>query len=265
MQPGPGAAATFTLVEGQGPPLVMIHGVGLDHTMWDKVMPQLTATRQVVRYDLLGHGNSSDPPGPRSIDDFVSQLLGVMDAHGVVKPDVAGLSLGGQIALAAAARHPDRVGRLALLNTVFNRSGEEQAAVRRRLDAAEKGGMTRVASLAINRWFSHHWQAANPNDVSAVRTRLESNRLGAYSKAYRVFIEGDPLLPGAAANVQSPTLAMTGALDPGSTPAMSRALAKAVPTGQALVLDKLRHLPPIESPAVFARALLGFLDGEEEV
>jgi pimeloyl-ACP methyl ester carboxylesterase len=69
-------------------------------------------------------------------------------------------------------------------------------------------------------------------------------------------------MPAAAANVTAPTLAMTGELDPGSTPAMSHALANAVPGGQAVVLAGLHHLPPIEAPGAFLRPFLDFLDQE---
>ena len=69
-------------------------------------------------------------------------------------------------------------------------------------------------------------------------------------------------MPAAAANVTAPTLAMTGELDSGSTPAMSHALADAVPGGQAVVLAGLHHLPPIEAPGAFLRSFLDFLDQE---
>ena len=231
---------------GGGTPLVLLHGVGLDLTMWDGVVDALAADRQVVRFDMLGHGRTLDPSGERSIG----------------RPDLAGLSMGGMVSLAAAARHPSTFRRVALLNTVFGRTSEQAAGRRERLAAAETGGMGAVAALAIDRWFTADWQAANPVDTAAVRERLLTNDLAAYLKAYRVFVGGDPLMPAAAANVTAPTLAMTGELDPGSTPAMSHALADAVPDGQAVVLAGLHHLPPIEAPGAFLRPFLDFLDQE---
>ena len=247
---------------GGGTPLVLLHGVGLDLTMWDGVIDALAADRQVVRFDMLGHGRTLDPSGDRSIGDFVAQLLEVVDALGLGRPDLAGLSMGGMVSLAAAARHPSTFRRVALLNTVFGRTPEQAAGRRERLAAAEAGGMGAVADLAIDRWFTADWQAANPVDTAAVRERLLANDLAAYLKAYRVFVGGDPLMPAAAANVTAPTLAMTGELDSGSTPAMSHALADAVPGGQAVVLAGLHHLPPIEAPGAFLRSFLDFLDQE---
>ena len=253
---------TFVTVDGEGPPLVLVHGVGLDHTMWDRVLDSLGASRRVIRYDLLGHGQTPDPPGPRTLEDFVVQLLTVLDAHRLDRADVAGLSLGGMVALAAAARHPDRFDRLALLNTVFERSPEQVETALRRMAIAESEGMAAVADLAVDRWFSTQWQAEHPAQVDQVRRRLADADPVGYLKAYRVFIAGDPLMPEGATAVTAVTLAMTGELDPGSTPAMSRALATAVTGGQVRILAGLHHLPPVEEPSTFAGALLEFFDRE---
>jgi len=253
---------TFATVDGEGPPLVLVHGVGLDHTMWDRVLDSLGASRRVIRYDLLGHGQTPDPPGPRTLDDFVVQLLTVLDAHRLDRADVAGLSLGGMVVLAAAARHPDRFDRLALLNTVFERSPEQVETALRRMAIAESEGMAAVADLAVDRWFSTQWQAKHPAQVDQVQRRLADTDPVGYLKAYRVFIAGDPLMPEGATAVTAATLVMTGELDPGSTPAMSRALATAVTGAQVRILAGLHHLPPVEEPSTFAGALLEFFDQE---
>jgi pimeloyl-ACP methyl ester carboxylesterase len=250
------------MVDGEGPPLVLVHGVGLDHTMWDRVLDSLSAFRRVVRYDLLGHGQTPDPPGPRTLEDFVVQLLAVLDAYRLDRADIAGLSLGGMVALAAAVRHPGRFDRLALLNTVFERSPEQVSSAVRRMAIAESEGMAAVADLAVDRWFSPQWQVEHPAQVDQVRRRLADTDPVGYLKAYRVFIAGDPLMPEGAAAVTAATLAMTGELDSGSTPAMSRALAAAVTGGQVRILAGLHHLPPVEAPSTFASALSDFLDRE---
>ena len=249
---------------GARPPLVLIHGVGLDHAMWDPVVEALATDRRVVRYDLLGHGRSPDPAGSRSMDDFVEQCLAVMDDHVDRIPDLAGLSLGGLIALGLAARHPGRLGRLALLNTVFDRTPDQVRVVRARLARTEAEGRALVADLAIERWFASDWQAAHPEQVGAVRRCMLANDVAAYLKAYRVFVDGDSTMPVAAANVTARALVMTGELDPGSTPAMSEALASAVADGVARILPGLRHLPPLEAPEAVVAALLDFLDHRDQ-
>ena len=253
---------TFTRVDGEGPPLVLIHGVGLDHTMWDLVVGRLAEQRTVIRYDMIGHGRTPDRPGNRRVEDFVAELVQVLHTQGLNRPDVAGISMGGMVALAAAVRNTSLFKRMAQLNTVFERTPEQITALLSRLAAAEAGGMAAVADMAIDRWFDSPWQVEHPDRVLAVRASLMATDLAGYLKAYRLFINGDPLVPAQVAQIQDPVLAMTGELDVGSTPEMATALAGVVPNGQARVLDGLHHLPPIEEPDVFATALTDFLEME---
>jgi len=251
---------TFIRVEGTGAPLLLIHGVGLDHTMWDLVASSLAGHRRIVRYDMMGHGRTPDLPGDRSIEDFVSELLHVVQSQDLDQPEVVGISLGGMVALATSIRNQGRFGKLVLLNTVFDRSANQIEELKERLAITETDGMNAVAKMAVDRWFKPAWQAEHPERVLAIRERLQSTDLSAYLKAYNLFIEGDPLMPEGAQRIQEPVLAMTGEFDLGSTVEMSTALAGAVQNGQVRILNKLHHLPPIEAPDLFATALINFLE-----
>ena len=259
-------AGWYSRCDGQGPPLVLVHGVGLDHRMYDPVLQQLTRANTVVRYDLWGHGRSDDPPGPRTLEDFITQLLEVIEHHRLSIPHIAGLSLGGLIVRAAATRYPQHFARVGILNAVYQRTEAQRQGARERLARTEHEGMQPVAALAIDRWFSQAWQAQHPEKVAMVYEQLLSNDVKAYLKAYRVFIEGDARPgpgcgPGLSA-ITCPTLLMTGQLDVGSTAQMSRAMAGEIPDAQLRILPGLRHLPPIEAPEMFADALLEFLNPE---
>ncbi len=254
--------ATFSRVDGAGPPLVLVHGVGLDHTMWDPVVETLAQQHRVLRYDIWGHGRSDDPLGPRRFEDFAAQLLEVLDTHGIESSDVVGLSLGGLIALTVAARHPSRVHRAVLVSTIFGRSEGQRDGVRQRLELAEKQGLAPVADLAVKRWFTPQWQASHPDETEAVRQRLLTNDLAGYLKAYRLFAEAHALATEAAPEVEAPTLVLAGECDSGSTPEMAVALAETIPNGKAQVMAGLRHLAPLEAPNLFAKAVHRFLDQE---
>lgn len=239
--------------------LVLVHGVGLDCSMWDLVVDDLAADRQVIRYDLLGHASSPDTPGDRKLGDFVAQLIDVLDHHGVGEVDLLGLSLGGLIALQSALDHPTRINRLMLCNTVHGRTDSQRAGAMQRLALTEQDGMAPVADLAIDRWFTRDWQAANPDRVEAVRTRLSTADPAGYVKAYRLFVETD-IATADIARITAPTLVLTGELDVGSTPAMTDALATAIPNATAQVLPGLHHVPPIEAPPAFVDAVRAFLE-----
>ncbi len=254
--------STFSRVDGQGPPLVLIHGVGLDHTMWDLVVEELALQHRVLRYDLWGHGRSNDPPGPRRADDFVGQLLEVLDLHEIGSSDVVGLSLGGLIASMTAARHPNRVRRAVLVSTVFGRSESQLAGVWQRLGIAENEGLEPVADLAVKRWFMPQWRASHPAETESVRQRLLTTDHAGYLKAYRLFADADALAASLAPDIEAPTLVLAGERDTGSTPEMAVALADAIPGGEARTMPGVHHLAPIEEPNLFSNALLEFLNQE---
>jgi 3-oxoadipate enol-lactonase len=97
-----------------GTPLVAIQGLGYTADMWFRVLPGLSAGRRMIRFDNRGVGRSNVPPTPWSIADMVGDTVAVLDAAGVERADVLGVSMGGLIAQELALGHPDRVGRLVL-------------------------------------------------------------------------------------------------------------------------------------------------------
>jgi len=244
---------------GRGAPLVLLHGVGLDHTLWDDLAPHLEADFDVLRYDLLGHGAAPGITGAADIQHFITQLDAELDQAGWKHANVLGYSMGGLIAGAYAAARPQRVKRLVLLSTVFQRTPEEVQAVMARLDAAATQDVQAAAAVSLQRWFTPAFQAARPDRVAAIGQRLVQNDRANFLAAYRLFAEGDQLLAQAAPDIACPTLAMTGEHDVGSTPRMTRGLARALPDSRARVIDGQRHMLPVEDPAVVAAALHAFL------
>lgn len=243
---------------GRGEPLVLLHGVGLDHTLWDDLAPLLEPHFDVLRYDLLGHGNAPGIDETVTMQDFIGQLDAELGRAGWHSANVLGYSMGGLIAGAYAAARPQRVTRLALLSTVFRRSPDEARAVLARLDAAATQDPEAAAQVSLARWFTPGFQARRPERVASIGQRLLRNNPPHFLAAYRVFALGDPVLAQAAPGIACPALVMTGEEDVGSTPRMTRELAAALPRGQARVVPGQRHMLPVEEPAVVASALHGF-------
>lgn len=244
---------------GRGAPLVLLHGVGLDHTLWDELAPLLEARFDVLRYDLLGHGAAPGIHGVARIEDFIAQLDAELDLAGWRKACVLGYSMGGLIAGAYAAARPQRVDRLVLLSTVFQRTPDEVQAVMARLEAAATQDVQAAAAVSLKRWFTPAFQAARPERVAAIGQRLVRNDRANFLAAYRLFAHGDPVLAQAAPDIACPTLVMTGDEDVGSTPRMSRGLARALPDARLRVVDGQRHMLPVEAPDAIATALHAFL------
>jgi pimeloyl-ACP methyl ester carboxylesterase len=265
------AGETAYCLAGRGPPVVLIHGVGLDASIWEGQVPALAERHRVLAYDMLGHGASANPPGQRRLGDFVDQLAALLDALEMGPVALVGFSMGSLVARAFSAAHPERVSRLALLSTVYRRSQEEQAAILARLGQAETEGPANLIEGALERWLSAEFQAANPQVVAGIRDRLIQNDVTGFIAAYRVFAEADDemtaFLEGRGLTQETiacPTLVLTGELDPGSSPAMAWRLTEAISGARCAILPGLRHLALMEAPDAVTNPLIEFLDGMGE-
>ncbi|MEE2980374.1 MAG: alpha/beta fold hydrolase [Pseudomonadota bacterium] len=250
---------THFQVGGEGPPLVLIHGVGLDLTLWAHFATAFESDFTVIRYDMLGHGLSAKPPGRRRLDDFVAQLHRLHEYLDVGPAAVAGFSMGGLIARSYVARHPDKVGRLVLMNTVFERNPAQRAAIQDRLDLVVREGTASTIDMAMTRWFSPGFLADHTEIEASLRHRLESNDAHGFLEAYRLYTDADGALSGDLESVACPTLVVTGSDDVGSTPAMAEAMAARVVDGRCLVFLGHRHMGLVEDPDPVIAALRDFL------
>jgi (E)-2-((N-methylformamido)methylene)succinate hydrolase len=242
------------------PPVVFIHGVGLDQTMWDGVLEHLSADRELVTFNMIGHGDAPKPVGPYSLDLFVAQLSEVVDAISPHEPvDVVGFSMGALVAQGFTCTHSNRVRRLVLLHSVFDRTPSERAAIVARVADVRAGGFLTSIDAALDRWFTPDFAATNPATISEVRRVLEANDVAAYANSYEVFATADERLVDSAAEIVCETLVLTGDGDQRSTPEMTCRLAATIPKGRAVVLPALRHLAAIEDPHVVADHLQAFL------
>src|SRR5215207_10850346 len=102
---------------GQGAPLVLIHGFPLDHHLWDELVPLLEDTFDVILPDLRGFGDSTTVDSPYSMDDYASDIAGLLDELGIRKAAIVGHSMGGYVALAFARLYPERVSGLGLVSS----------------------------------------------------------------------------------------------------------------------------------------------------
>ena len=102
---------------GRGAPVVLIHGVGLDATLWQAQVEVLSKHYDVIAYDMLGHGESALPTEDATLDDYADQLLTLLDELKLPMATVVGFSMGGLVARAFALRHPGRInGMLSLIH-----------------------------------------------------------------------------------------------------------------------------------------------------
>ncbi|MFZ6048972.1 alpha/beta fold hydrolase [Pseudomonas sp. CR3202] len=256
-------AGTSYLATGQGHPVVLIHGVGLNKEMWGGQIVGLAPHFQVIAYDMLGHGASPRPEPGTGLVGYAEQLRELLEHLKLERATVIGFSMGGLVARAFALHHPQRLEGLVILNSVFNRSAEQRAGVIERTRQAAEHGPDANAEAALSRWFSREYQAANPAQIAAIRQTLASNDPQGYLTTYELFATQDMYRAEDLDSIKVPTLVATGELDPGSTPEMARQLAACIPGARVVVLDEQRHMMPVESPRLVNQMLLEFLQQAE--
>lgn len=249
-------------VEGNGPTLVFLHGVLMDHRSWARQVAALVGENRIVRLDMLGHGACPDRPGPRRLEDFVDQVQEVIEATCPDTPPVlVGFSMGGLIAQAHAIRHSASLRGLVLLNAVYNRTVEELKSVAVRLDTLERDGIASVIEAARTRWFRAEEIAEQGAEIEEILSWMAEGDIAAKTKAYRVFTSEDHKTAGRLGEITCPALVMTGDGDKGSPPHMSEALAAVIPDARLRVLERQQHMMPVLAADRVNAELRGFLAG----
>jgi pimeloyl-ACP methyl ester carboxylesterase len=245
--------------DGEGPPLLLIHGVGSRLEAWDGVVARLRSAFRTLCFDLKGHGESAKPPGPYSAEGFAADAVGILDHLGIARAHVVGFSLGGLVAQAFALAYPARLDRLVLLSTVAGRTPEEAARVRERLDIVASGIPGAHFESSLARWFTDEFRAANPALLAEYAAQNQANDPAAYAAAYRVLALTD--LAEDLVRIKAPTLIATGEGDQGSNPRMARLMHERIAGSRLVILPRLRHSILIEAPDRVATLLAEFLGG----
>ena len=246
-------------LQGSGPAVALVHGLGLNRAMWQWQLPALIPHFNVLTYDLFGHGESSMPVGVPDLTMFSEQLLGLMDRCGFERAAVVGFSLGGMIARRFALDHPSRLSAMAILHSAHDRTPIEREAILKRVRQSEGTGPSSTADAALERWFTADFRAANPDVMTLIRDWIMSNDPAVYPGIYRVLAEGDVEIAGDIDRISSPTLVMTGEEDSGNSPEMARKMAARIAGAREVILPGLRHMALAEAPRTFNEPLLVFL------
>jgi 3-oxoadipate enol-lactonase len=236
-----------------GPAVVLVHALGLDWRMWEAMMTRLTPGRRVFAYDIRGHGWAAGSPAPSAMDQAGADLIGVLDALGLTRAHVVGLSYGGGIAQTAAVAHPDRFDSLALLGT----TDFPFEAFEARAHAAETEGMAAQVIPSLTRWFTPEAIAVNPWGVRYAREHILRDDPADWAGAWRAFKSLD--VQRRLAGFTPPVLVLAGELDASCPPDLMNGVAERIPGSSFRVLPDTPHMMSLEHPEAVANALEKFL------
>lgn len=240
---------------GTGLPLLLLNSVGCDLTLWDGVVAHLKGFR-VLRMDMRGHGISDTPPGDATLDQLALDALAVLDAAGVDKAAVCGLSLGGMTAMTLALKAPSRVSALILACTSARMDRQVWEA---RIAAVRGAGMAAVADSVMTRFFSEAFRHSHAQEVNAIRARFLGLDPEGYAGCCAAIRDMDLL--DRISGIVAPVLVIAGAMD-AATPFEGHGSEIRKRIAQAAVrIISAGHIAPVEKPDAFAALVTDFLSG----
>ena len=221
-------------------PIVFIHGVGLNHKIWE---PQINVFENTfLAYDILGHGKTPLDKEHLSFDDFSNQLINLIDELNIRRIHLVGFSIGSLIARNFASKYSDRLESLILLCSIFRRTEKQQQIVKDRFELAKKSKS--LSKQALKRWFTDEYLEKNPNTYNKISSILEQNSMENFLKIYELFVNHKD--EEQFEKIKTKTLIMTGEGDIGSTPEMSINLSKVINNSNVKIISKGKHLCSIE-------------------
>lgn len=237
--------------------VVLIHEMGGSLESWDEVAPRLAASRRVLRYDTRGAGLSEKARGVLSIDTMVDDLAALMDALGVAgKVSLAGVAVGGAIALHAAARLPQRIAAAVVGSPATGVAPGRRAAVLERVAAIERDGMRSSVEDSMANGYAPELRR-DAARFAAFRARWLGNDPASYATIYRM-LAGMDLQPELA-TIACPVLVLGGSLDRVRPPALAEPVARSIPGARYQVLET-GHYMAVATPELVAAAIGDFLD-----
>ena len=225
-------------------PIVFIHGVGLDHQMWE---PQINNLNEfsTITYDLLGHGKTPNMKEKLTLKDFSQQLMNILDHLKINQINLIGFSLGSLIALDFASNYQNKIDKLVLIGTAYKRSEKERSLVLDRYNQAKLN--MPISKQALKRWFSDDYLEKNPKTYDLFMNTLtkQPEDHKNFLKAYELFVNHiDDVI--AIQKIDKKTLVMTGSEDSGSSPFMSKQLVKDLDNSNYIEIKNGKHLCSIE-------------------
>lgn len=244
-------------VDGEGPALFLIHGIGASRHSFDGLVDRLKGEFRCIGYDLRGHGRSPTPRPPYTLDQLVEDLEALRAELGIEKAHFAGHSLGGMIGPAYARKYPQHVLSLGLYSTAAFRTEDDSAKVRGVVAAMRAKGIPQVLETLKDRWFTPEFSARRPEVIERRMKQVIDTDPEVFLSVFDIYAETEmaPWLH----EIRHPCLVLTGENDGGCNPRLNQQIADALPDSELVILPVLRHAILLEAADQVAPPVLDFL------
>jgi 3-oxoadipate enol-lactonase len=243
-------------IEGpeHAPVLMLSNSLGTDLHMWDEQVAAFTQHFRLVRYDRRGHGKSSVPKGPYTMERLGRDVLGVLDALSIEKINWCGLSMGGMVGMWLGANAANRIDKLILSNT--SAYFPDRSMWDGRIKLVREKGLEGIVDANMERWFTAEFRQRSGAAMAKMREMFLATKVEGYIGCGEAIRDMDhrPLLP----KITRPTLLIAGRRDPATTLEAGEYIKANVPGAKIAVLEAA-HISNLEQPKVYAETVLGFL------
>ena len=242
--------------EADKPILLLLHALGVEGKCWEPVAALLD-NFTVLSPDFPGHGTAALTDEPMTVRMLADSLTQKLRDAGITRTHVAGMSLGGLVAQELAARHPDLVDRLVLIDTVATYPEIVRQQWRDRAVIARESGMQSLIAPTIDAWFTRDAIDADTPAVRAVKEMISAINPEAYARACELLEHADTRESLTA--ITAPTLIVCGSDDLPAFLAAVPMFEESISGAQVAWIDPGRHAAALESPNAFVAALRKFL------
>ena len=246
----------YELHGNEGAPwLVLSHSLACSTRMWDPQIEAFKSSHRILAYDMRGHGQTSAPAGPYTLDMLADDVLGLAASLRIKSGVYCGLSIGGMIGQTIALRGSHPFERMVLADTTHAQPPEALKQWEERIGIAETQGMAGLVDSTLERWFTEPFRKKNPPELQGIRKLIERTPVAGYVGCGRAImgLNTTAKLKG----IRLPVLAITGEQDlaaPGT-----RYIGENIPGAKLVVIPNASHIANVEQPEAFNRALREFL------
>lgn len=250
---------TDVIQVGDGPDLLLLHTLLAERTVFDRVLPELSARHRLTIPNLPGYGDTPPLSDPNpSVRDYSDRIAGIMDAADL--PDdtaVLGNGAGGFMSVALGIDHGDRFGKLILADTGPGFPRPAKKPLRMLAEKVEAEGMEAVLDAAMLRMFPKPYIAANPDVIAERKAALATCVPAAFAATARAL--ADVEMADEIGTIGNETLVMIGLDDATTPPDLSYALHQGIPGAKLIEIPDCGHCPQIQARDTFVKSVLGFL------
>ncbi|AMN41118.1 alpha/beta fold hydrolase [Rhodoplanes sp. Z2-YC6860] len=249
---------TINMVEmGSGPAVLLIHGLGWDHSLWNPTIAYFAPRYRMIAADTRGHGATDKPDGPYDMEMFARDYAALIDALGLKRLCVIGLSQGGMVAQKLALVRPDLVSALVLVSTSCKSDPSLRDNMEARIAAMDTAGPEAAAKIAAESIFSPAWRAANTAALARFFEWRAAMPMAPLNSATRALYDFN--LSGDLPNIAVPTLVIAGQEDVLTRPKGMEEVAALIPGATYRMIPETGHMIPVEQPEALTALLAEFL------